>query len=265
MQDKTIFFSDLHIDRWNRDRKDAFLDFMKYVEKEASEVYVLGDIFDFPALKGDSVWPRHEEVVMRLRRLAKKNIALTYLIGNHDISLRGIEFSEKNFRITYCDNKNPILKKIAGRTVYMEHGHYYDPLFQDHIYEAVDFLKSLTGQAVDVKAVDFLRDIVRIMQRNPKKKPAEIARKHDEKEFGVPEKFLKIWETEAEQILKRTRCNIVMFGHTHAPLISRMLTKDQFYVNTGDWFAHSTFVELTPKSLKLKDWLTDSTLDKIKF
>lgn len=265
MAKKVFIISDLHMDRWNRDRKDVFLEFMKYVEKEASHVYMLGDIFDFPALQDDSIWPRHEEIITRLRRLPKKGIEFVYIIGNHDISLRGIEISDDNFTITYCDNKRPFVRNIFGQTVYMEHGHYYDPLFQDHIYGAIDFLKSLTGRAVDVKAVDFLREIVRIMQRQPKYTGEFAHVLTGEVEIGVPDKFLRIWQSAAEQILKRTRYNIVVFGHTHAPLITPMLSKGQHYVNSGDWYKHASYIEMSPKSLKLRDWITDTPIDKIKF
>ncbi len=254
-----ILISDLHIDRWDRDKKDHFFDFLDYVEKSASCLYVLGDIFDFPALKNDSIWPKHQEIIMRLRNMPSKNIPLTYIIGNHDISLRGIELNEENFKLTYCSNKTPLEAEVFGKKLYMEHGHYYDPLFQDHIYEAVDFLRSVTGQAIDQHAVDFWRDVVRIFQRKPKHKQDD---KISKDEVGVPEKFLSIWEKAAEQILKRKRYDIVFFGHTHNPTIVDMLGSSQLYANTGDWVAHSTYIELKKNKLSLKDWISKETLNE---
>lgn len=255
----------MHIDRWDRSRKEIFLEFLKYVEANATEFFVLGDIFDFPALKGESIWPRHSDIILPIRSLAGKGIKVTYMIGNHDISLRGIELSEENFTVTYCDSKRPMLRQFFGQSLYIEHGHYYDPLFQDNVYAAIDFLKYLTGQAVDVKMVDFLRDMVRIFQRKPKNKLAELTQKPDEPEVGVPERFLKIWDQAAEQLLKKTRCNFVIFGHTHAPGIMRLQTKGQFYVNTGDWVVHSTYVEMDRDGLRLNDWIENRKLDVIEY
>jgi UDP-2,3-diacylglucosamine hydrolase len=250
-----ILISDLHVDRWNRERKEHFFEFLDYVEKNAACLYVLGDIFDFPALKGNSIWPKHSEIIMRLRSMPVKGIPLTYMIGNHDISLRGIELDENGFTITYCDTKRPFMREIFGKKVYMDHGHFYDPLFQDHIYDAMEFFRNVTGKAVDQHTVDLWRDMVRIFQRQPKRKPEE--------EIGVPEHFLKIWESAAEQILKRMRYDIVVFGHTHAPTIVEMLGGSQWYVNTGDWVVHSTFIELSDGKLVLKDWLENKTLKEI--
>jgi UDP-2,3-diacylglucosamine hydrolase len=262
---KIILFSDLHIDRWDWERTERFQEFLRFVELEAAEVFILGDIFDFPALRGENIWPKHRDLINAIRRLPKKGVNVTYIIGNHDVSLRGIEIEQKHFTMTYRDRRRPFLKTLFGQELYMEHGHDYDPLFQSSIYDAVDFLKAVTGKAVDVMTLDFLKDLKRLMQDRPSKKDAGLPLKHEEAEVGVPERFLKIWESAAEQILKRMRCNIVFFGHTHAPGITRMESKGQFYVNTGDWYTHSTFVEMTPKTLKLRDWLTDAQLDKIKF
>jgi UDP-2,3-diacylglucosamine hydrolase len=258
-----ILISDLHVDRWDRERKERFFDFVDFVEKNAQALYVLGDIFDFPPLKGETVWPRHKLLITRLLDLPKKGIPLVYLIGNHDISLRGIELYEKDFTITYCDAKRPLEREIFGKKAYMDHGHFYDPLFQDHLYEAAEFLRSVTGKAVDQSAVDFWRDVVRIFQRNPKDKPT--VKTHDRQQIGVPERFLKIWEQAAEQLLKRMRYDVVFFGHTHAPNIIETEAKNQWYVNTGDWLTHSTYVEFTDTGISLKDWLSGTLLKEITF
>ncbi len=258
-----IFISDLHVDRWDRERKEHFFEFLDYVEKNAQTLYVLGDIFDFPPLKGETVWPRHKLLISRLLEFPKKGIPLVYLIGNHDISLRGIELFEKDFTMTYCDNKRPFEREIFGKKVYMDHGHYYDPLFQDHLYDAVDFLKSVTGKPIDQSAVDFWRDVVRIFQRNPKNKQVEPS--PEKQQVGVPERFLKIWEQAAEQLLKRMRYDVVFFGHTHAPGITETEAKNQWYVNTGDWIVHSTYIEFTDTGISLNDWITKTKVKEITF
>lgn len=253
-----VLISDLHVDRWDRKRKELFFDFLDHVESAARELYVLGDLLDFPALKGESIWPRHSEVISRLRALPSKGVPLTYLIGNHDISLRGIELSENGFTMTYCDAKNCFNRVIYGKNVFMDHGHFHDPLFKDHIYEAMDFLREVTGQAVDRQAVDFLRDVVRIFQRRPKHKDNLDHEKPSD--VGVPESILKTWETAAEHIFKKMQYDVIVFGHTHAPGITPMSGGDKWYVNTGDWIAHATYVEMTPGKITLRDWETKKTL-----
>ncbi len=261
-----IFISDLHADRWDREKRESFFEVIDFVEESAAELYILGDIFDFPALKGESIWPKHSDLILKLRALPDRGVPLVYLIGNHDISLRGIELDEDGFVMTYCDRKRPLERVLRGKKVYMEHGHYYDPLFRDHIYDAIDFLREVSGQPVDRKAVDFLRDIVRIFQRKPKSTVADKGIDAEQKnEVGVPSKFLKIWEQAAEQILKRTRCDIVLFGHTHAPAITSMEGLQQWYVNTGDWVDHSTYVELTSGGIVLKDRIAGETLQEAVF
>lgn len=262
---KIILFSDLHVDRWAWERRKMFVDFLKYVETEASEVIILGDLLDFPSLKGDNIWPKHEGLINRLRRLPEQGIPLTYLIGNHDISLRGVELELDNLIITYRNKQRPLLRTFFGREVYIEHGHEYDPLFQEHVYDALEFLRSVTGQALDARALDFLRNISTTFRIDIGRRNTGLPIKHHSEDIGVPERILKIWDTAAEQILKRMRVDIVFFGHTHAPGVTRMQSQGQYYVNTGDWITHTTFVEMTPGNLWLKDWKTDTVMDRIKF
>ena len=261
---KIVLISDLHIDRWDWERRKIFHEFLKYVEGNAAELYILGDLLDFPSLRGENIWPRHEELINKIRSLAKKGVAVTYVIGNHDISLRGVEIEQKNLTITYRDRKRPLVKTFFGQEIYMEHGHVYDPLFQEHIYDLMDFVRTVSGKAIDTSATQLLKDLARVFQIKSLKRDSGLPLKPYSDEIGVPDRFLKIWEIAAEQILKRMRYNIVFFGHTHSPMVVPMATKGQYYVNTGDWVTHSTFVEMTPKSLWLKDWMSGVTLSKIK-
>lgn len=257
---KTIVISDLHLDRWTQERRAAFHQFLDHVIPNCGELIVLGDSLDFPALPGKAVWPDHRDLIDRIFSVSKKGVDLTCVIGNHDIGLRGIEIADRKFRLTYIDSKAPLLRAFGDTSVYLEHGHDYDPLFKDHIYDALGFLDRLVGTELEIMAVDFMRDVDRIFKR---RKQSLIRSPHDEP--GVPESLLKLWENAAEQILKKHHYNIVIFGHTHAPLILPMLSKNQYYVNTGDWLTHSTYVEIDASRLALKDWLTRKTLGRIPF
>ncbi|MEW5945964.1 MAG: UDP-2,3-diacylglucosamine diphosphatase [bacterium] len=258
-----VVISDLHVDRWENGRKEMFFEFLDHVVKTAKEMYVLGDIFDFPPLKGETVWPGHREIITRLRSLPERGIPLTYVIGNHDLSLRGIELDEGGFTMTYCDRKRCLVREIYGARVFMDHGHFHDPLFKEHIYDAIDFLRNVTGEPVDRRAVDFFRDVVRIFQREPKRKAAPGRKERTPGEVGVPERFLKIWEDAAEQVSKEMRCDAVVFGHTHAPGITPVAGGGKLYVNSGDWTTHATYVEFTPGKISLRDWTAAAPLKEV--
>lgn len=255
---RTIMFSDLHIDRWNLDKRDMFMDFMDYVERKATEVFVLGDLLDFPALEGSEIWPKYAPIINRIRGLSDKNIPITYVIGNHDIALRGIEIDADNFKLTYCDGA-PLQRTLHGKKVCIEHGHAHDPLFKEHVYDAIDFLRDLTGKAVDRRLADFFGNFLRTL------KPAgDKPKDPDERSVGVPENFLRLWDAAAEQLIKRVRCDIVVFGHTHAPDITEM-QGGGWYVNTGDWVANTTYVEITKKGVSLLEWPSKNPIKQIEF
>lgn len=258
LQKKVIIISDLHIDRWTEERRILFRSFLDYVEENASEFYVLGDIFDFPAPAGKSIWPAHREFILRLRDMARRGVPTTYIIGNHDIGLRGIEIAEKGFTVAYVDSRHPLLGMFDCVSAHIEHGHDYDPLFRDHIYDAAGFIERVIGVEVDEAAADFWRDVLRIFRREPR----EHGRFSSDREPGVPPNLLKIWEKAAEQILKKRHCNLVIFGHTHAPCITPMVPGREYYVNTGDWLTHATYIEIHDERVALKDWALRKTLAK---
>jgi UDP-2,3-diacylglucosamine hydrolase len=253
--ERTFIFSDLHMDRWTEERRQIFRGFMSHVEEHATECLVMGDILDFPAPAGKSVWPDHREIILRLRALPKLGIKTTYVIGNHDIGLHGVEVHEKDFTVTYVSNKQPMLREFGSVKAHIEHGHDYDPLYREHVYDAVEFMDRLTGTELDQWVTDLWSDLAHVFDHSGKR-----GRSHG-KEPGVPERLLKIWQRAAEQILKKQQhLNCVLFGHTHAPMIVPMLSEKQYYVNTGDWLVHMTYVEISGGHVSLKSWSPKKTI-----
>lgn len=132
------FVSDVHIGFYkreiDREREDLFLNFLKKIRGQCSELILVGDIFDY--------WFDYKTVIPKdfyrtldaLKSLTDEGIKITYLMGNHDFGHyrffrdeMGIEvleedisrrFGDKKFYISHGDGKIPgeigyrILKKI---------------------------------------------------------------------------------------------------------------------------------------------------------
>lgn len=83
---RSLFISDVHLGTKGC-QADLLLDFLR--NHSAEKVYLVGDIVDGWRLKKNWYWPqKHNDVVQKLLRLARKGADVCYLPGNHDEFLR---------------------------------------------------------------------------------------------------------------------------------------------------------------------------------
>jgi UDP-2,3-diacylglucosamine pyrophosphatase LpxH len=83
---RTIWISDVHLGTPGCNA-DLLLDFLKHTESDT--LYLVGDIIDGWRLKKSWYWhPRHNDVIRRVLKKAKKGTRVVYIPGNHDEALR---------------------------------------------------------------------------------------------------------------------------------------------------------------------------------
>ena len=122
MTKKAYFIADLHLgatyDKENREVERSAVRFLESVRKEASEIYLLGDILDY--------WFEYRHVVPRgyvrffgkLAELADSGVKITWLIGNHDIWI--FDYLPRELGIEVVDGC--IHRKVLGIEFCMQHG-----------------------------------------------------------------------------------------------------------------------------------------------
>lgn len=122
MPKKIYFLSDLHLGApYFPDSREAELrvvGFLDSIAREASEIYLLGDILDY--------WYEYRYVVPKgfvrffgkLAELSDSGVKITWLIGNHDIWL--FDYLPEEIGLEVADG--PIVREIGGEKFYMAHG-----------------------------------------------------------------------------------------------------------------------------------------------
>ncbi len=145
-KDKIVVVSDLHVDTWKDDVKffgktklEHFMDFLDWIEPFTATFVINGDLFDAPPPNDSNLLPNYERVIQRLTRLAK-NSKLYYFIGNHDIGLFGLKVKDfRNVDINYVYYPHLFLKvgPKNNQYIYLEHGHFYDPVLNLYIYDMI--------------------------------------------------------------------------------------------------------------------------------
>lgn len=240
---KTVIISDLHIDRFSPEREKAFSHFLEYVGKTASRLIINGDILDFPPVDGEELKDKDKRILVDLLGLRSSGVEIVYLPGNHDIALRGLPFTTRNMRVTYPR----FVFETGGKRVYVEHGHYYDPLFSGG-YDILEGIRKMTGYDVGRIAVDTWKAATRFLQR--------VTAKGQTNEVGVQNsRFLTGWEDKAKELHREGGYDYVVFGHTHHP---QLPSDGGCYINTGDWVTHSTVTEFDEHgNASQREWLVE--------
>jgi len=244
-----IIVSDLHIERWRKAKKQLFFEFLDFVSAEALELFILGDIVDIPQPEHKDIIPTYQDIFERLYKVTKGGLKIHYIVGNHDIVMRSVKVITEFLEIHYPTYE----KKIDGRRIYLEHGHFYDPFFYYHIYDTLEYYQKLTGVDPGKIAVDLYRDLLRAFQFRRRREAVPSEKREKPSPVGVPKNILDIWEREARNLLTQRKYNVVVFGHTHSPMNKRV-GENQFYVNSGDWVNHATYVVFVEGKHRLMDF-----------
>jgi UDP-2,3-diacylglucosamine pyrophosphatase LpxH len=118
---RTIWISDIHLGTPGC-QADLLLDFLKH--NECDHLYLVGDIIDGWRLRRGWYWPqRHNDVVQKVLRKARKGTRVVFVPGNHDAFVR--DYLDFNFgEIEIADDV--IHVTADGRRLLVLHGDQFD-------------------------------------------------------------------------------------------------------------------------------------------
>jgi UDP-2,3-diacylglucosamine pyrophosphatase LpxH len=118
---RAIWISDVHLGTRGC-KAELLLDFLR--ESDSDYLYLVGDIIDGWRLKQSWYWPqRHNDVVQKLLRKARKGTELVYIPGNHDEGMRAFVGSEFG-RVRIVEESLHVT--ADGRRLLVLHGDRFD-------------------------------------------------------------------------------------------------------------------------------------------
>ena len=261
-----IFISDLHLgdssrtDDFNRDKE--LLKFLEFVENEASELIIVGDLFELWQAKMDRILFRHNEVVSKLLSL-KNNLKVTYVIGNHDY-IPFIKFINSGLDVSleYHDPESGIIA---------EHGHKYD-IFNRY-KNPLQSVKWPSGRRFALLAASLERFVNRDADVW-----LEKALEKTEDFFGHAALIKNKIPPSSQEYLKKgghfgefseavkshidNGAKIVIFGHTHRCQLET--TGKGIYANCGTWVdnATPTYIACHRDGIELREALSHKIIEK---
>jgi len=241
---KLYFLSDFHLGVPNRTesrlREQAIVRFLTKAEKDAAEIFLVGDLFDFWFEYRKVVPKGYVRLLGKLAELSDKGIRLHFFMGNHDMWVKNYFKEELNMQIY----RGPERFTFNNRTFLVGHGDGLGP--GDKGYK---FLKKIFRNPLCQWLFGILPPAVGMGLAQYFSKKSRLADKSQEEKFlGEENEWLIIY---AREMLQHTPTDYFVFGHRHLP-IDFTLQPGSRYINLGEWLHHRSYACFDGNQLTLQ-------------
>ena len=217
---KRLIVSDTHIG--SRFCKKS--DLIKLLQNSKYDQLILnGDIIEFLKI------PTFTPLVIDLVNSVDFTKEIIYVIGNHDISLRGFigkTFANVKFVKEYCFEE-------GGRKFRIEHGDKYE--------------RGIVHSRYLMKIISVFQDMLE------KTFNINLTAWYSKLKFNR-RKVKRLWDI----MDLNNDVDVLIIGHTHLPEVLIWIDEEEkikTYVNTGDWVSHATYVEIDSGVVRLRNFL----------
>jgi UDP-2,3-diacylglucosamine hydrolase len=239
MRRKIYFFSDAHLGlgsaEEDRQKELRLVRFLNFIQKDAAQVYIVGDLFDYWFEYKTVVPKNYFRLFSKLAELAESNIRLFFIAGNHDFWVKNYFRDALGMEVHF----NPVEAEINGKRFLIHHG---DGLLKDDL--GYKILKKILRSKINIFLFSLIHPDV----------SGRLARwsSHTSRRYTSSRKYESTgMENFAAQKIKEGYDFVVM-GHNHIP--SCQTIDGGTYVNLGDWIYENTYAVFDGTKLKLKKW-----------
>lgn len=228
---KIYFASDFHLGIQNSpDREKKIVDWLTQVGKDASHIYLVGDLFDYWFEYRHVVPKGYVRFLGKLAELKDKGVEIEVFIGNHDVWMFDYFPSEMGIPV----HRQPIIVDHNGNKFFIGHGDGLGP--GDTGYK---WLKKIFHQPL-------IQKIYRQIHPDLSFRIAQFWSKKSRAQEQVAPAFLgpdREWLVQYSEYKLRQIPDIdyFVFGHRHLPICYRLTNEQTYYFNIGDWLTHFTY------------------------
>jgi UDP-2,3-diacylglucosamine hydrolase len=229
IKDKAVFVADVH---FNPNRR-GFLDFLADIKNgtlETSQLFLMGDIFDFLAGEIDYFKAQNSELIELINELSKK-IEILYFEGNHDYNLASLFPNVKVFKREI----QPIVFNWNEKKVALAHGDIFTPKGYD-IYTSIIrnhpllvFLNAIDKNNWLTKKIDFW---LRGKNLN-----------------HVFSNFIDFAQHRLEIYRNNIDANMVIEGHFHQGQFYEDKNEKRIYINLPSFGVDKSYITIKNKQL----------------
>jgi len=245
LADTRIYFaSDFHLGvptpEASLEREKKVVRWLDAISKDATEIYLVGDLFDFWFEYKSAVPRGHVRLLGKIAELADSGIPIHVFTGNHDMWI--FDYLPQELGVSL--HREPIEKAYNGKQFFIGHGDGLGP--GDHGYK---FIKKVFASKVCQWLFARLHPNFGIGLANFFSKKSRISTANaDEEFFGEDKEYLIQF---AHSTLKEKHFDYFVFGHRHLPFDYKVGLNSR-YINLGEWINHCTYAVFDGSEMKLE-------------
>lgn len=230
---KIYFVSDAHLGVPNREksleREKLLVQWLDEIKTDATEIFVVGDLFDFWFEYKHAVPRGYVRVLGKLAEIADSGIPITFFTGNHDMWIFDYVPTEIGAKLY----REPIVREWNGKRFLIGHGDGLGP--GDYGYK---FIKKVFANKICQWLFARLHPNFGIGLANYFSRSSRAKTGGDDAKFmGVENEWLVQY---CNQVLEKESIDYFVFGHRHLPLDIKLKEKSR-YINLGDWLQYFTY------------------------
>jgi UDP-2,3-diacylglucosamine hydrolase len=244
MTGKKIYFaSDFHLGAPNKEssliREKKIVQWLEAARKDASEIFLVGDIFDF-WFEYKSVVPRgYTRLLGKISEITDSGIPVHVFTGNHDMWI--FDYLPQECGVIL--HREPIERTWNGKKFMIGHGDGLGP--GDHGYK---FIKKVFANKVCQWLFARLHPNFGIWLATSLSGYSRTTTGDKDRKFlGEENEWLIIY---CREVLRTKDFDYFIFGHRHLPLDFKLNDKAR-YINLGEWLHSESYAVWDGQNIEL--------------
>ncbi|MEO7264924.1 MAG: UDP-2,3-diacylglucosamine diphosphatase [Ferruginibacter sp.] len=242
-QGKIYFLSDFHLGAPNAAasllREKNIIRFLDEIENDASEIFILGDLFDFWYEYKHVVPKGYVRILGKIASLSDKGIPLHFFVGNHDMWMRDYFQKELNMKVYF----EPKAFERNGKQFLIGHGDGLGPGDKGYKFIKKVFRNPVSKWIFGMLPPSMGMGIANFFSRKSRAQTGQT----DETFLGEEKEWLVLF---CKEKLKNEHFDYFIFGHRHLPLDIKLADKSR-YINLGDWIKYNSYAVFNGEDISL--------------
>lgn len=221
------------------EREKLICQWLDEISVDASQIWLMGDLFDFWFEYKNAVPKGYLKLFSRLVLLKEKGIDIQIFTGNHDLWMK--DYFTKELEIPVHQDRIQI--ELLGKKFFLAHGDGLGP--EDTGYKIMKkiFTNSISKLLYRWVHPDLGIPLANFFSRRSRNSQVML------KEYLGSEKewLCQYVERKSENL----DIDFYIFGHRHLPINYTLKNQKSRYINLGDWLIHQSYVVFDGNELKL--------------
>lgn len=238
------FASDFHLGLdarlSSREREKLLVRWLEMISKDAKEVFLVGDLFDF--------WFEYRSVVPKgftrffgqLAKMRDSGIQIHVFTGNHDMWM--FDYFEEELDIPVY--KKPIYREWNGKKFFIGHGDGLGP--GDYGYK---FIKKVFAHPLSQWLFSLIHPTLGTAVAQFWSKKSRDNNREARHFLGSKEEWLVQY---SEQKIEEEDIDFLIFGHRHLTIDFLLKNKKSRYINLGEWLQGQSYAVFDGRQLEVR-------------